>query len=76
MRPASADVVTLRAVEKFETILPVAAGLVNQTGKLAVLIGRPQVTQAQNLLKNWVFEAFAVVPGSESRVILVGNHVG
>jgi len=35
------DVVTLRAVERFELILPVAAGLVGSDGRMAILSGRP-----------------------------------
>ncbi len=47
---ASFDVVTLRAVERFESILPVAARLVAPGGRLALLIGQTQLPQAQSVL--------------------------
>ncbi len=50
LRPASFDTVTLRAVERFESILPVAATLVAPTGRLALLIGEAQLPQAHALL--------------------------
>ena len=44
-----ADVVTLRAVERFETILPTAANLVAPTGRIALLIGSAQLSQLSTL---------------------------
>src|SRR4051812_11049351 len=75
-RPEFADVVTLRAVERFEDVLPSAVRLVCPTGNLALLIGKPQVEKAQNLLKQWKFESLFPIPGSESRVIAIGNQSG
>jgi len=72
----SADVVTLRAVEKFENILPVAAKFVRPRGKLALLIGKQQVPVAQNLLQPWQFEPLLRFPGSENRGILLMNQTG
>jgi 16S rRNA (guanine527-N7)-methyltransferase len=77
--PGSAEVVTFRAVEKFESILPVAGELVRRSsndvpaGTLAILIGSAQVPLAQGLLKSWQFRPALPVPGSQSRVILLGN---
>ncbi|HVN20824.1 MAG TPA: 16S rRNA (guanine(527)-N(7))-methyltransferase RsmG [Dongiaceae bacterium] len=51
----SFDVVTLRAVECFESILPQAAELVAPSGRLALLIGSSQVTQTQTLLERSSF---------------------
>ncbi len=45
-----ADLVTLRAVEKFEGILPIAARLVAPGGRLALLIGEAQFEVAQKKL--------------------------
>jgi len=73
-QPASADLVTLRAVERFEAILPVASQLVRATGHLATLIGSGQVSTAQNLLKTWKFAPLWEIPGSETRVILLANQ--
>jgi 16S rRNA (guanine527-N7)-methyltransferase len=77
----SADVVTLRAVEKFDSILPVAASLVRRarygpdqpSGRLAILIGEAQVARAQELLPKWQFRPVLPIPSSQNRVILIGN---
>jgi 16S rRNA (guanine527-N7)-methyltransferase len=74
--PRSADVATLRAVEKFEAILPIVSGMVRPTGKLALLIGRNQTWTARSLLKNWHFAPLLAIPGSENRVILLANQDG
>jgi 16S rRNA (guanine527-N7)-methyltransferase len=42
-RGLKADIVTLRAVEHFESILPLAAKLASPTGTLALLIGKSQL---------------------------------
>ncbi len=70
----SADIVTLRAVEKFEAVLPVAAQILNSTGKLALLIGKQQVPIAQNLLKHFHFEPLLPIPGAENRGIVLMNQ--
>lgn len=78
----SADVVTLRAVEKFDSVLPVAAQLVHlpspgtETGYLAILIGSAQVSRAKELLSSWHFDSEIPIPGSQNRVILRGNQTG
>ncbi len=70
---ASADVVTLRAVERFEEILPIAAGLVKPGGRLALLIGNSQVEQARSLVKELNWQAPVPVPLSNNRVVLAGK---
>lgn len=74
--PESADLVTLRAVEKFEGIVPVAARLVKPGGKLALLIGNSQASAAQNMLQSWQIGQLFPIPGSGSRVILLANQSG
>lgn len=71
----SADVVTMRAVEKFETVLPIAARFAKSRGTLAVLIGKQQVPTAQYLLKFWHFEPLLTIPGAESRGIALMNQI-
>ena len=71
---ATADIVTLRAVEKFEAILLVAAQFVRPKGKLGLLIGKQQVSTAQRLLKSWRFDPLLLLPHSESRGILLLNQ--
>src|SRR5579885_2030255 len=69
---ASFDVVTLRAVERFESILPVAAGLVAGSGRLGLLIGSRQALPAQSLLPGFEFHSAIDVPLSDSRCLLIG----
>lgn len=45
-----ADLVTMRAVEKFEDALRVAISLMKETGRLGVLIGTAQVPTAEKIL--------------------------
>lgn len=71
---SSAEVVTLRAVERFESVLQTAARFVKPNGKMALLIGKQQISIAQNLLKSWHSEPFLPLSGSESRGILLLNQ--
>jgi 16S rRNA (guanine(527)-N(7))-methyltransferase RsmG len=68
---AQADVVTLRAVERLETILPQAVTFLAPKGTLALLITTPQTPRvlAQTNLR---WQAQMNVPKSHSRVLLVG----
>jgi 16S rRNA (guanine527-N7)-methyltransferase len=68
-----ADVVTLRAVEHFETVLPIAARLVAPGGRLALLIGLAQLTQAHNLAPELVWPLPIPIPLSASRVLAIGT---
>lgn len=71
---AQADMVTLRAVERFESVLPIAARLVRPSGRLAVLIGSPQVSVARSLLPRFDWRPDVPIPMSQSRVLLAGVH--
>ncbi len=65
-----ASVVTLRAVEKFEHVLPVAAGLVEDGGTLCLLVSQPQIPVARKSLGGpWRLEVVVPVPLSEGRVV-------
>lgn len=68
-----ADVVTLRAVEKFEEALVVAATLIRPAGKLALLIGAQQIPIATSLLPQFTWNDPEPIPMSASRVVLVGQ---
>ena len=46
------DLITLRAVERFVLVLPVAANLVAPGGRLALLIGKDQLLEAQSILSD------------------------
>jgi 16S rRNA (guanine527-N7)-methyltransferase len=71
----TARTVTLRAVERFDRVLPVAAGLVAAGGILCLLIGEGQVGSVQaNLNRDWSFRDPVFVPLSQDRTIYVGNR--
>jgi 16S rRNA (guanine527-N7)-methyltransferase len=68
-----ADVVTLRAVEHFDTILPQAVTLLAPKGRLALLIGAAQVPHLTTLTTlNW--HPPIPVPQSRTRVLSIGVH--
>ena len=67
-----ANVVTLRAVEHFEAVLPIAVRLVAPGGRLALLIGQAQLTQAHNLAPELVWTPPIPIPLSTSRVLAIG----
>ena len=69
----AADVVTLRAVEKFRDILPVAAGLVSKGGRLVLLVGTPQSQIAASLLPTFVWQVRVSIPLSRDRILLIGQ---
>ena len=70
----TADVVTLRAVERFRSALPVAANLVGDGGYLCLLISAPQVAQARAALAiGFAAAVETAVPGSIERILLVAR---
>jgi len=71
--PGSADLVTLRAVEHFRDVLPIAAQLTSSTGSIGLLIGREQAPAATTTLPNFQWQNEVQVPLSFSRVILIGR---
>jgi 16S rRNA (guanine527-N7)-methyltransferase len=68
-----ADIVTLRAVEKFESVLPIAASLVGQNGRLALLIGASQAELASRILPQAEWQPPLAVPASRARILLIGG---
>jgi 16S rRNA (guanine527-N7)-methyltransferase len=70
-----AQVVTFRAVEKFASILPVAASLVASGGTLALLIGESQAEIAGRLLGSaWKEAAKRNIPRSVDRIVWLGQR--
>lgn len=66
----TAELVTLRAVEKFGQVLPVAAALVAPLGRLALLIGAGQAREAEDaLVGNW--SDSIAIPNSRERVLKI-----
>jgi len=70
---AAADLVTLRAVERYEHALGAAARLVAPGGRLALLIGSPQAARTPQLLAGFGWQAPVAIPQSSARVLLVGT---
>ena len=71
--PATAEVVTLRAVERFDESLAVAANLVVPGGRLALLIGSAQVEQTSHLSPHFDWRPPISIPGSRARVLFLGD---
>jgi len=71
---ASADLVTLRAVERFESVLPVAANLVTPHGRLALLIVRRQMESLAKLAPTFQWFEPVPIPRSEKRILLIGHQ--
>jgi 16S rRNA (guanine527-N7)-methyltransferase len=71
--PTRADVVTLRAVERFNEILPVATRLVAPNGRLALLIGNAQVKSARDQANNFHWEAPIPIPLASTSALLIGK---
>jgi 16S rRNA (guanine527-N7)-methyltransferase len=70
----TAGIVTLRAVERFDQALPVAASLVAPDGRLCLLIGESQIESARSLLgSTWQCSDPHTTPGSSGRVVLVAQ---
>jgi len=74
LAPMTYDVVTLRAVERFETVLPTAAALVAPAGRLALLISSAPETPARSTLPHFTCSEPTPIPESRSRILLVARR--
>lgn len=72
-REGQADVVTLRAVERFKSILPVAERLVALSGRLAVLVGTAQIRAIREILPEFDWGDAVRMPMSENRALIIGS---
>lgn len=68
-----AQIVTMRAVEKFESALQTAAALVESGGQIALLIGAPQADSARRQLPSFIWQDAMGIPESRARVLLIGT---
>jgi 16S rRNA (guanine527-N7)-methyltransferase len=68
-----ASLVTLRAVERFEQIIPVALKLTAAPGRIALLIGDSQISTAKSALRAVRWENASPLPISRGRSLLVGH---
>ena len=71
----SANLVMLRAVEKFEQVLPVALALVSPGGRLALLVGASQIDLAKSLAPEVQWQEPVGIPSGHSRVLLVSTKM-
>ena len=70
---ASAGLVTVRAIERFEQALPVAARLVRPHGRLALLIGSAQLDSARKSLPGFEWQTPLSIPLSANRILFIGQ---
>jgi 16S rRNA (guanine527-N7)-methyltransferase len=70
----SADLVTLRAVERFDSVLPIAARLVAAGGRLALFIGQKQAPRVLQLAPGFDWKEMLSIPLSSERILLVGHR--
>jgi 16S rRNA (guanine527-N7)-methyltransferase len=73
--PAKAHLVTMRAVEKFESAVPVALNLVRDGGRLALMIGASQVSRARTVAPQVRWQEPLAIPGGHSRVLALGTKL-
>jgi 16S rRNA (guanine527-N7)-methyltransferase len=66
-----ADLVTLRAVEHFETTLRIVASLVAPVGRLALLISNPQLPRAKDLTPEFAWTPPIPIPLSSTRILAI-----
>ena len=69
----TADLVTMRAVEKFDLALSLALGLVAPGGRLALMIGAAQVEEARAQAPGVNWDSPVMVPGGKARVLMAGR---
>jgi 16S rRNA (guanine527-N7)-methyltransferase len=70
--PGTADLVMLRAVEKFEQALPMVVGLTKAGGRIALMIGSGQAELAKRLSHEVSWSDSVQIPCSNSRELLMG----
>jgi 16S rRNA (guanine527-N7)-methyltransferase len=73
LSPSQFDVVTLRAVEQFASILPTAASMVAPGGRLALLISSAQAETALSSLPHLAWDPPIQIPTSRSRIMLTAR---
>ena len=68
-----ADLVTLRAVERFENVVPIATRFLAPSGRLALLIGAAQFPALVRLTPQLSWQSSIPIPFSESRVAAISH---
>jgi len=73
--PQTFNVVSLRAVERFTNILPIAIKLLAPKGRLALLISETQFESGVSTLSTMTWQSPLAIPNSETRILLIGSKV-
>jgi 16S rRNA (guanine527-N7)-methyltransferase len=73
--PARASTVTVRAVERFDTILPTAVRLLEAPGRLALLVGESQLGRVRTLVSVMTWSDPIRLPLSANRVLITGSPI-
>jgi 16S rRNA (guanine527-N7)-methyltransferase len=71
----TAQLVTMRAVEDFQRALPIALRLVEEAGRIALMIGMAQVAVAKSIAQGVRWAEPVLVPGSQARILLVSSRM-
>ena len=71
--PSTFDLVTLRAVERLSTVLPVAASLLAPGGRLSLLISSSQLETVCTTLPTFTWIPPIQIPNSQSRILSTGQ---
>jgi len=71
----TAELVMLRAVERFENALRMAISLTTSGGRVGLMIGSPQVELAKGLSTEISWGDAVEIPCSDSRVLLWGSRL-
>jgi 16S rRNA (guanine527-N7)-methyltransferase len=72
--PPQFDVVTLRAVERFDTILPIATKFLAPNARIALLVGSSQLASLPTLAPTVDWHPAINVPESYAKVLAIGVH--
>jgi 16S rRNA (guanine527-N7)-methyltransferase len=70
---AQSDLVTLRAVERLDKILPFLPRLLTPSGRIGLLIGESQIQTAKTVLSGTVWSPPLPIPLSRSRMVLISR---
>jgi 16S rRNA (guanine527-N7)-methyltransferase len=69
------DVVTLRAVERFTNVLPIASRLLAPSARLALLISKRQLESGLKSLPTMAWQPPLAIPGSDARILVIASSV-
>jgi len=70
-----AQVVTLRAVERFTQILPTATKLLSPGASMALLISEPQLREATRLTPTLHWSPSTPIPNTKARILAIGTKI-